>query len=66
MTYRRMAADEWADDFVRRLEHSASRQRRLRFERIVPPPEVVAARDFEDKTEHLTRWLRAQNERKAS
>ncbi|UGS26358.1 hypothetical protein K8F61_17285 [Microbacterium resistens] len=60
----RLTADDWADEYFDRLQRSAARIERLRTERMAPTRAVRAARAYEDKTEQLTRYLRAEHNRK--
>lgn len=60
----RVTADDWADDWLARLERSDSRKRRLARERLYPDPEVLAVQTYDEKTEQLTRYLRGERNRK--
>lgn len=57
-------ADEWFADFVRELEDSPVRRRRLRRERITAlPVKDALALAFQEKTEQLRRYLAAEREK---
>lgn len=57
-------ADDWADEFLTRLERSEARKRRLARERFTPDPDVLAVQAYDEKTEQLTRYLRGEHNRK--
>ena len=56
-------ADEWFTDYIRDLEASGSRKRRLFRERHKPLPiRETQARAFAEKTEQLRRFLEHERE----
>lgn len=57
-------SDEWFADFVRELEESPVRRRRLRREKITAlPVKDALAVAFQEKTEQLRRYLTAEREK---
>lgn len=60
----RITADDWADEYLTRLQRSRDRRARLARERFKPDPDVLAVRSYDEKTEQLTRYLRVERERK--
>lgn len=58
-----MVADEQFELFVASLVVHAGRRTRLARERWETPPEVEAAREFEEKTEQLRRAIAGERER---
>ncbi|MFF7293179.1 hypothetical protein ACFY9N_11675 [Microbacterium sp. NPDC008134] len=63
-TYDWGLSDEWFADFVRELEESPRRRRRLRRERIFAlPVKDALAVAFQEKTEQLRRYLAAEREK---
>lgn len=61
-------ADEWFAEFIRELEASGPRKRKLFRERRTPalPIKETQAREFQEKTEQLTIYLRTERQRTAA
>lgn len=61
---RKALSDEWFDDFIARVSAKAAHwQHRVKLRQeqdAITPPAVVAARDYQDETEQLARYLRGQ------
>lgn len=57
------ASDEWFADFIRELEGSKVRRRRLWRERVVLPVKAELARKYEMETEMYRRMIRVESAR---
>lgn len=64
MNMRRGAADGWADECIAKLQRSQPRRARLRAERFIAAPEVITTREYDARTEKLTRFPRVKWHRK--